>query len=1087
MSGTSGGYPFIVTTGDILRFVDRNYSISGGDSGNVLLDINASPYCIDEWEFPPPKPRIEWIDPSHSDGRDVSYSKWENREITIHMHVYGLTVDDLSTNIRALWAECLADKPILEWQPNDWDEPLFADLISPPLEIDPPDWFEHWIRDYPSLNVLANLTLVFEAKPFLRGAKEYLTLLENIAPNASFENWSGGDTTIDDWTITVAGASTITHETGTILDGRHSVKMVMAGGAACHFETTGYITVDITEPYYLDTYIYSTAANSITIRASCYESDGTPISDIDFWGTARGGTAWDRENIYLYQSGAIANYYIPAASWPALTAKVKLSIYLLNNGTIYVDKLWFGSVEYVSDYCADGVIGLNIDGIKGDVPALADFYLGNPYTSPPWKEQESGITDDLYGVNALDATHVWAVGDASKILFYDGVSWDEQTSGVAADLYGVSAFDTTHAWAVGEYGTIRFYGAPWTPQVYPETTPTFTDMALDVWTNPTTLTNWTKTEVAGTLNEYAGGGIHGASFLGSALGLDIKIESTLKSAVDSGNTYLLGIWGNSTNYPWRGDCVLQLYASFFDAGGVYLGSKSQEFYPTDSWVQRSFYITPADYPWGTTQMTIGARGHGTPTAAFKIMVDSFGIMLIDVPDLYGVHAISATNIVAVGQCGDIIESENGTTWSQRLSGTGQHLHSVHHEAGTPRWYAVGDNGTILTSPDANTWTIRVSGTTKDLYGVYALDATHIWAVGEDGTILFSANAGVTWTPQSVPISAELRSVYAFNTTNVWASGDDGTIFFFNGTTWTLQSSGTGETLYGIDGLSATSIWSVGGTGTILYGVYSAGALAITDLILGERNGYSDIYNPVKETPALDTLGGAVTIAYSPYRRWSSYRTLAAGKIVDFLFSLTAHYGSRYMITAGISFGAATAFDKGTIHLLLQTTAGTAITTQYISDEVDLGDPNTKFREVALQTDDWDVRNVPSHVVSDDAVLGNINQVVELIAHASLATTLYIDYIAIIPVDHWTRVKAIVSNYLIIDSTLGYVMDSLDGGPSTAMAHAPTNVVGVPDFVADPEGMNLTLVAIQDVANDQRVGMVNIEMQYTPLYLLVSEG
>jgi len=215
--------------------------------------------------------------------------------------------------------------------------------------------------------------------------------------------------------------------------------------------------------------------------------------------------------------------------------------------------------------------------------------------------------------------------------------------------------------------------------------------------------------------------------------------------------------------------------------------------------------------------------------------------------------------------------------------------------------------------------------------------------------------------------------------------------------------------------------------------------------------------------------------------------LAAGKIVDFLFNLAAHAGSRYMITAGISFGAATAFDKGTIHLFLQTTAGTAITTQYILDEVDLADPNTKFREVALQTDDWDVRNVPTHVVSDDAVLGNINQVVELIAHASLATTLYIDYVAIIPVEHWTRIKTIASNYIIIDSTMGYILDSIDGGPSTAMAHDSSLVVGVPDFMADPKGMNMTLVAIQDVTNDQRVGMVNIEMQYTPLYLLVSEG
>jgi photosystem II stability/assembly factor-like uncharacterized protein len=654
-----------------------------------------------------------------------------------------------------------------------------------------------------------------------------------------------------------------------------------------------------------------------------------PIGTVSFTAATRGATAWDREVIYGYQAGTLAKYYIPASDWPTGTKKVRVSVSLNANGTIYVDKLWFGSVEYVSDYAADGVIGLNIDDIKGDVPALADFYLGNPYTSPPWKSQESGTTNWLYGVSAVDATHVWAVGQGGKILFYNGANWSAQTSGTTNILFGVFAVDATHVWAVGFNGTILFYnGANWAP------------------------------EASGTTN-------------------------------------------------W----------------------------------------------------------------------------------LFGVSAVDVNHVYAVGTTGTILFKHNGGAWATEVSGTTKQLNGV-SACDDTHIIAVGDDGTILTSANGVNWTDHSLSPWIDenLYGVYILDATHAWAVGESGVILFSGDAGATWGLRSISVYPLLRSVYAFDTSHIWIVGFDGTIVFYNGTTWTLQSSGTGENLHGVDALSATSVWAVGETGTILHGIYSAGALAITDLILGQKNGnYSSLYNPVKETPALDTLGGAVTIAWSPYRRWSSYRTLAAGKIVDFLFNLAAHYGSRYMITAGISFGAATAFDKGTIHLLLQTTAGTAITTQYISDEVDLSDPNTKFREVALQTDDWDVRNVPSHVVSDDAVLGNINQVVELIAHASLATTLYIDYIAIIPVDHWTRVKSIASNYLIIDSTLGYVMDSLDGGPSTAMAHAPTNVVGVPDFMADPEGMNMTLVAIEDVSNDQRVGMVNIEMQYIPLYLLVSEG
>jgi hypothetical protein len=367
-----------------------------------------------------------------------------------------------------------------------------------------------------------------------------------------------------------------------------------------------------------------------------------------------------------------------------------------------------------------------------------------------------------------------------------------------------------------------------------------------------------------------------------------------------------------------------------------------------------------------------------------------------------------------------------------------------------------------------------------LYGVYALDATHIWAVGEDGTILFSANAGVTWTLQTSGTTYTLRSIYAYDSSNVWASGDDGTLLYFNGSLWYSQNSGTSKNLNGISGLDDENIWIVGDSGLIIKGIYSPAALAITDLIVGQPKDYHEGYNPVVEC-------GTGDIVYDPYRRWGTYRELDATETNEFLFNLASHallYPGSYAIGAGLTFSDNTVFDKGTIHKFLETLDGTPITSQYQEDEIDLGDPDGNWKEVLLQDDMWDDIPVPNYLTSDDAVLGNINQVIELIAHASLsAVKLLSDYLLLMPTDCFVNIGTIESNYLIIDSTMGAVLDSLDGSPSTAMVHSPTECPYTPRFTMDREGVNLVLVAINDVYDDQRMGMVNLNIKYRPRYKL----
>lgn len=55
----------------------------------------------------------------------------------------------------------------------------------------------------------------------------------------------------------------------------------------------------------------------------------------------------------------------------------------------------------------------------------------------------------IYDIVALDANHVWAVGELGTVLFYDGNQWTKQESGTDKDLVSVSGSPPSTVWAVG--------------------------------------------------------------------------------------------------------------------------------------------------------------------------------------------------------------------------------------------------------------------------------------------------------------------------------------------------------------------------------------------------------------------------------------------------------------------------------------------------------------------------------------------------------------------------------------------------------------------------------------------------------------
>jgi hypothetical protein len=115
-----------------------------------------------------------------------------------------------------------------------------------------------------------------------------------------------------------------------------------------------------------------------------------------------------------------------------------------------------------------------------------------------WHVSGAGANDDytlasiapastvtLSGIWASDDTHVWVVGSAGFIGFFDGGTWAQGTSGTAQDLTGVWGSSATDVWAVGNAGTIVHWdGSAWSGAPAPVSTnlhAIFGADACDVW------------------------------------------------------------------------------------------------------------------------------------------------------------------------------------------------------------------------------------------------------------------------------------------------------------------------------------------------------------------------------------------------------------------------------------------------------------------------------------------------------------------------------------------------------------------------------------------------------------------------------
>jgi photosystem II stability/assembly factor-like uncharacterized protein len=87
--------------------------------------------------------------------------------------------------------------------------------------------------------------------------------------------------------------------------------------------------------------------------------------------------------------------------------------------------------------------------------------------------------------------------------------------------------------------------------------------------------------------------------------------------------------------------------------------------------------------------------------------------------------------------------------------------------------AVGEGGTILRSEDGDHWTAIESGTNEALNAVAAADNNTFWAVGNRGTALKSGDGGRTWAATQPLSSRDLMSVELTDAAHGFAVGQRG--------------------------------------------------------------------------------------------------------------------------------------------------------------------------------------------------------------------------------------------------------------------------------------------------------------------------
>jgi uncharacterized protein YjdB len=177
--------------------------------------------------------------------------------------------------------------------------------------------------------------------------------------------------------------------------------------------------------------------------------------------------------------------------------------------------------------------------------------------------------------------------------------------------------------------------------------------------------------------------------------------------------------------------------------------------------------------------------------------------------LYGVHGLSAVDVVVVGLEGTVLRW-NGAVWTvvSASSLPGSFYGVVGSGANNGRRYIVGDGG--VAQLDDNTLTAVNTPYAPAMYGLSIDNTGSVWAGGQRGAVLRGLS---TWT--TLNLAPDLLDVWTTSASNSFAVGEFGFVYRWNGSSWTRLNTPTQQTLNSVWAVNVTDAFVGGDNGTML--------------------------------------------------------------------------------------------------------------------------------------------------------------------------------------------------------------------------------------------------------------------------------
>ena len=193
-------------------------------------------------------------------------------------------------------------------------------------------------------------------------------------------------------------------------------------------------------------------------------------------------------------------------------------------------------------------------------------------------------------------------------------------------------------------------------------------------------------------------------------------------------------------------------------------------------------------------------------------------------------AQAGTRLVAVGDHGDILVSDNGSDWRQVASPVDVMLTRLYFHDALHGW-AVGHDGAILHTEDGGlNWSVQRWVPDKGpLYDILFLDAQNGLAVGSYASLLRTSDGGHTWTDVKTDIQEpglHFNAIVPLADGTLFIAGERGMMARSsdNGVTWTMLDSPYKGSMFG------ALPW--GAHGVITFGL--RGNIYITDDVRAAR-------------------------------------------------------------------------------------------------------------------------------------------------------------------------------------------------------------------------------------------------------------